>query len=165
MAHKIKYMYTVGEVDLAHFQSQVEEGCKIETYVQREGSCRRPVSELAWRTAAAPHLRHWPMPVPLHASGRAQPLPLGLLRCRSGSSSLPRQPPLPIHPRTRTNQRQMRNASRWQGLDWNDGTPTAQQAAVAALAASAGRVMPASVHPRIESGRTDRRHTRISQIS
>jgi len=36
MAHKIKYMYTVGEVDLAHFQSQVEEGCKIETYVQME---------------------------------------------------------------------------------------------------------------------------------
>ena len=95
-------------------------------------------------------------------------------RCRSARSTAapvpllshgPRLPPLPIHPRTQTNQRQMRNASRWQGLDWNDGTPMAQQAVVAALAASAGRVVPASVHPRIESGRTDRRHTRTSQIS
>ena len=85
--------------------------------------------------------------------------------CRSGSFALPRLPPLPIHPRTRTNQRQMRNASRWQGLDRHDGTPTAQHAAVAALAARAGCVVPASVHPRIESGRPDRRHTRTSQIS
>ena len=45
------------------------------------------------------------------------------------------------------------------GLDWHEGTPTAQQAAVAALAARVDRVVPASVHPRIESGRTDRRHT------
>jgi len=85
--------------------------------------------------------------------------------CRSGSFALSQLPPLPIHPRTRTNQRQMRNASRWQGLDWHDGTPMAQQAAVAALAARVDRVVPASVHPRIESGRTDRRHTRTSQIS
>lgn len=52
--------------------------------LRTEGGILPPARDLAWRTAAA-HLRHSPLPTPLHVRGRAQPLPLDLLRPRSRS--------------------------------------------------------------------------------